>query len=544
MADTPQDFDIPEALATPKRRWSLSLVWVIPIVAALAGGWLAVKAVLERGPTATISFKVAEGLEAGKTKIKYKNVDIGEVKSVTLSEDHSRVIVTAQFSKQAESFLVESTRFWVVRARIGTGGISGLGTLFSGSYIGVDIGASSKAQREFTGLEIPPVVPGDLPGRQFVLRSADLGSLERGSPVFFRRLQVGDVVSVDLDQDGKGITVKIFVNAPYDKFVTNDTRFWHASGFDITLDAAGVKIDTQSLATILIGGIAFQSIPGAQATAAAGADTVFTLHPDREQAMKRPDTRVEPWVLVFDESVRGLEPGAPLDFRGVIIGEVTGIGVRLNPVGKDLQMYVETLVYGDRLRARLKGTVPETGPGAEDPKAFPNTLVETGFRGQLRIGNLLTGNLYVALDFFPTARPAKIDWAKEPPEMPTVRSGLQELQATVSHIASQLDKVPFDQIGADLRQVLKTLNRTLQDSDKLVTRLDAEVAPQARATLEEARRTLSTAERTLARDAPLQQDLRGALHELSRTAQSLRLLAEYLERHPEALIRGKREERP
>jgi len=367
MADAPQDFDIPEALAAPKRRWSLSIVWVIPIVAALAGGWLAVKAVLERGPTATISFKVAEGLEAGKTKIKYKNVDIGEVKSVTLSEDHSRVIVTAQFSKQAESFLVESTRFWVVRARIGTGGISGLGTLFSGSYIGVDIGASSKAQREFTGLEIPPVVPGALPGRQFVLRSADLGSLERGSPVFFRRLQVGDVVSVDLDQDGKGITVKIFVNAPYDKFVTNDTRFWHAGGFDITLDAAGVKIDTQSLATILIGGIAFQSIPGAQATAAAGADTVFTLHPDREQAMKRPDTRVEPWVLVFDESVRGLEPGAPLDFRGVIIGEVTGIGVRLNPVGKDLQMYVETLVYGDRLRARLKGTAPGGARGSESP---------------------------------------------------------------------------------------------------------------------------------------------------------------------------------
>jgi len=541
MADTPQDFDIPEALAAPKRRWSLSIVWVIPIVAALAGGWLAVKAVLERGPTATISFKVAEGLEAGKTRIKYKNVDIGEVKSVALSEDRSQVIVTAQFSKGAESFLVEDTRFWVVRARIGTGGISGLGTLFSGSYIGVDIGASSKAQREFTGLEIPPVVSGDLPGRQFVLRGADLGSLERDSPVFFRRLQVGEVVSVDLDQDGKGVTVKIFVNAPYDRFVTNDTRFWHANGVDITLDAAGVKIDTQSLATILIGGIAFQSIPGAQATAAAGADTVFTLHPDRVQAMKRPDTRVEPWVLVFDESVRGLEPGAPLDFRGVIIGEVTGIGVRLNPVGKDLQMYVETLVYGDRLRARLKGTAPG---GPEDRKALPNTLVEHGFRGQLRIGNLLTGNLYVALDFFPTARPAKIDWAKEPPEMPTVRSGLQELQATVSHIASQLDKVPFDQIGADLRQVLKTLNRTLQDSDKLVTRLDAEVAPQARATLEEARRTLSTAERTLARDAPLQQDLRGALHELSRTAQSLRLLAEYLERHPEALIRGKREERP
>jgi len=540
MANPPRDLDIPEAVAAPKRRWSLSLVWVIPIVAALAGGWLAVKAVLERGPTATISFKVAEGLEAGKTRIKYKNVDIGEVKGVALGEDRSHVIVTAQFSKEAESFLVEDTRFWVVRARIGTGGVSGLGTLFSGSYIGVDAGKSSQAKREFTGLEIPPVVSGDLPGRQFVLRGTDLGSLERGSPVFFRRVQVGEVAAVDLDPDGGGVTVKIFVDAPYDKLVGNDTRFWHASGIDVTLDAAGFKINSQSLATILIGGIAFQPPPDATAVAPAAANTVFTLFPNQEQAMKRPDATVRAWVFVFDESVRGLEPGAPVDFRGVIMGEVKEIGVRVTPGAKNIQMKVEALVYPERLRARLKEMAPEL----EDREAFVNLLVEHGFRAQLKTGSLLTGQLYVGLDFFPAARQAKIDWTREPPEMPTVRSGLQELQATVSHIASQLDKVPFDQIGVDIRQVLKTLNRTLQDSDKLVTRLDAEVAPQARATLEEARRTLSTAERTLARDAPLQQDLRGALHELSRTAQSLRLLAEYLERHPEALIRGKKEEKP
>lgn len=537
MPSAPQDFDIPEALAAPKRRWSLSLVWIIPIVAALAGGWLAVKAVLERGPTATVSFTVAEGLEAGKTKIKYKDVDIGLVTNVMLSDDHSRVIVTAQFNKQAESFLVEGTRFWVVRARVGTGGISGLGTLFSGSYIGVDVGTSSQPQREFTGLEIPPVVTADRPGRRFVLRGTDLGSLERGSPVYFRRVHVGEVVAVDLDQDGGGITVKIFVDAPFDKFVAIDSRFWHASGIDISLDTTGFKIATQSLATILIGGVAFQPPPDAPAAAPAEANTVFTLFLDQEQAMKRPDATVRAWVFVFDESVRGLDVGAPVDFRGVIVGEVKEIGVRVTPGAKSIQMRVEALIYAERLRARLK----EMAPQLDDKDAFVNHLVEHGLRAQLKTGSLLTGKLYIGLDFFPTARPAKIDWAKEPPELPTVRSGLQELQATISHIASQLDKVPFDQIGADLRQVLQSLNRTLQDSDKLVRRLDTEVAPQARATLEEARRTLGAAQRTFSGDAPLQQDLREALRELSRTAQALRGLAEYLERHPESLIRGKKE---
>src|SRR6058998_4315579 len=198
MANTPEDFnidDIPPAEVVPKRRGSLSLVWLIPIVAALVGGWLAVKAVLEQGPTITITFKTAEGLEAGKTKIKYKNVDVGEVKQIALSRDASEVVVTAEVVKGATPYLVEDTRFWVVRPRIGAGGVSGLGTLFSGAYIGADIGKSSQARRKFTGLEVPPVFTTDQPGRQFVLRGHDLGSVGIGDKIFFRRVQVGQVTA-------------------------------------------------------------------------------------------------------------------------------------------------------------------------------------------------------------------------------------------------------------------------------------------------------------------------------------------------------------
>lgn len=532
--------DIPEALPAPQGRWAPSLVWLIPIVAAVIGGWIAVQAIMQRGPTITITFATAEGIEAGKTRIKYKNVDIGEVTGIALSVDRNRVVVTAQLDRRAENLLVDDTRFWVVRPRIAASGVSGLGTLLSGSYIGVDVGKSAEERRHFSGLDTPPVVTADLPGRQFALRGDDLGSLDIGSPVYFRRIQVGQVVAFNLDRDGKGVTLQVFVNAPYDQYVTTETRFWHASGVDVTLDASGVRVDTESLASIVVGGIAFQAPPDALATTPAKSGSSFTLFADRTTAMKLPDTVSENYVLVFNESVRGLTPGAPVDFRGVVIGEVTGIGVDFDPVKHSFRMPVEIRLYPERLRSRYRKAV--NGGNPVDSRSLLDALVEGGLRAQLRTGNLLTGQLYVALDLFPNAPKAKVDWSKQPLELPTVPGSLEELQLALAQIVTKLDKVPFDAIAADLRQTLQTLNRTMHDTDKLVQRLDTEVTPEARATLEDARRTLGSAERTLSSDAPLQQDLRGTLRELSRAAVSLRALADYLERHPESLIRGKKED--
>jgi len=540
MANAPPDFVIPEAVAVPKRRWMLSPVWLIPLVAVLVGGGLAVKAIYDRGPTITITFRTAEGLEAGKTKIKYKNVDVGVVKQIALSPDRSRVVVTAELVKQVAPYLVEDTRFWVVSAHIVVGGVSGLGTLFSGAYIGVDIGKSSKRQHQFTGLEVGPIIADDLPGRQFVLHSDDPGSLDLRSPLFFRRVRVGQVVAQDLDRDGNGVTMKVFVEAPYDQYVTTETRFWQASGIDVTLDATGVKVETQSLASLMLGGIAFQTRPDAPMSAPAAADTVFTLFRDRALAMKLPDTSARPWVFLFDESVRGLALGAPVEFRGLSLGEVTRVGAQYDRARKNFQMRVEVLLSPDRLRARLKEVMPEM----DDRKAMLDGLVEHGFRAQLRTANLLTGQLYITLDFFHMAAPAKIDWTTDPPEMPTVSGGLQELQVTLTSIMKKLDRVPFEEISREMRQTLQILNGTMHTTEVLMQRFDKNVTPAALAALEDVRRTLDSAEHTFAGDAPLQQDMREALHEVARAAQALRMLAEYLEHHPEAVIRGKKEEKP
>jgi paraquat-inducible protein B len=550
VADRPHEpdaQDLPEAVAVPKRRFTPQLIWIIPIVAVLVGGWLAAKAILERGPTITITFKTAEGLEAGKTKIKYKDVEIGVVKTITLSPNRKGIVVTAELSKQSEEFLREDTRFFVVRPRITSGGVSGLGTLLSGGYVGMDIGKSRETRRDFVGLEVAPIVTGEEPGRQFVLRADDLGSTDVGTPIYFRRVPVGQVVATALDKDGKGVTFTIFIGAPYDQYVTPNTRFWNASGIDVSLDSTGIQVRTESVVSILVGGIAFQVQPDSLPEPPADANTMFTLFPDRTQAFKRPDTTVDAYLLVFDGSVRGLSVGAPLDFRGVTIGEVVRVGVSVDPKTLTFHMPVEVNIFPNRLWARhFIGTSLAPAQSEAVRRGRMRQFVEHGLRAQLRSGNLLTGQLYVALEFFRDAPKATIDLAKRPPEIPTIPGTFEELQETLTGIVKKLDKLQIEEIGADARKVLASLDETLKGVDVLLKNVDAGLVPDLRRTLDTASQTLKSAEGTLksaegtlSSVSPLQSDLQQTLSELNRTLTAVRALAEFLQQHPESLIRGK-----
>jgi paraquat-inducible protein B len=528
--------ELPEAVPVGRSSSRMQLIWLVPIVALLIGGWLAVKAILEQGPTITISFKTGEGLEAGKTKLKFKDVDIGVVKSVALSADHARVTATADVSKDAAKLLVDDTRFWVVRPRISGGTVSGLGTLLSGSYIGVDVGSATKPRRQFTGLETPPVFASDNPGREFVLKSADLGSLDVGAPVYFRRLQVGQISAYSLDPDGKGVTLRAFINAPYDRFVQSDSRFWHASGFDVTVDTNGIRVESQSVVSIVIGGIAFETPSESLQQTAAAEHTSFTLFENRTEAMQRHDRIVDKYVVNFAGSVRGLAIGAPVDFRGIVIGEVTAIYTRFDPKTRQFSIPVEINLYPERFTSRYERGAGGGGRLTQDPKAMANFLVSRGLRFQLRTGNLLTGQLFVAADFFSDAPKAEINWAATPPELPSVASPLQSLQDSISRLVTKLNGIPFEAIGNDARQTLAAANA-------LLTRLDKEVTPQARDTLVAAHTALDSANDALKPDSALNQNTNDALRELARTAAALRTLADYLERHPEAIVRGKGEGR-
>jgi paraquat-inducible protein B len=531
MARPPEPPDLPDAVSVPRTRWKIQWIWLVPAVAVLIGIWLAVQAVLAQGPTITISFKTGEGLEAGKTKIKFKDVDIGVVKTVALSKDYTRVIATAELTRDATDMLVNDTRFWVVRPRISGGTVSGIGTLLSGSFIGMDIGKTKQERRDYVGLEAPPVFASDVPGREFVLKSPDLGSVDVGSPIYFRRLQVGQVISYELDKDGKAVTLHIFVNAPYDRYVTADTRFWQASGVDVALNTEGVKINTQSLVSILIGGLAFETPVDSPDQAEAEAHTTFTLFGDHTAAMKVQDRVVDTYVLAFKESVRGLVVGAPIEFRGIPIGEVSAIYTRYDPVAKQFSIPVEIKLYPERFTSRYQNE-PKGGRITRNPRDMTEFLVSRGLRGQLKTGSLITGQLYISLDFFPNAPKADVDWSRTPPELPTVPSGLQSFQDSISALMARINKIPFEAIGQSAQQ-------TLSGADALMQGLNKNVMPQLHDTLSSAHTTFNSANNALQPDSALQQDTADAVRELTRTAASFRALADYLQQHPEALIRGK-----
>jgi paraquat-inducible protein B len=549
LSETIDRDDLPRATLTPSRRSRISAVWLIPLVAAVVAIGIAVHRILNEGPTISIVFKSAEGVEAGKTPIRYKDVKIGEVTAVELYENYSKVMVTAQIDKHAEGLMVEDAEFWVVHPRVTLSGISGLSTLLSGNYIGFERGKSKKTQHRFTGLETAPVVTIDQPGRQFQLTADDLGSLGIGSPVYFRRLNVGQLIAYDLAADGKDVTIRIFITAPYDRFVTAGTRFWNASGLDVSLGAGGVDVRTESLVSLLIGGVAFET-PAFAPTSEPAADTAFALYKDRATAMKQPEAIARRYVAYFDDSMRGLSVGAPVTLLGLPAGEVTDVGIDLDPKTLSLRGRVEIVTYPDRVVARLQTAQTATGKdivhSEQRSRAFFQRLIEErGLRAQLRSGSLITGQLYVAFDFFPDAEKAQIDWSQEIPVVPTVPATLANLQDKITGILAKLDKIPYEAIGIDVKKTLETLEKAIED-------IASGINPGLKSAIAELRRALASANRVLkdtgatllGKDAPGQLELRDALQEVARAARSVRVLSDYLERHPAALLRGKSGEKP
>lgn len=521
--------DLPEP-QEKKSRWKPLLIWLIPLIALLIALSLAVKALLSHGPTIDVSFRTAEGLVAGKTTVRYKQVDIGVVRQIDLSDDRSHVIARIDLRKGASNFAAKDSRFWVVRPRIGTGGVSGIDTLLSGSYIEVDGGKSAEDKFEFTGLEVPPVISSDVPGKVFFLNADDLGSLDIGSPIYYRRINVGQITAYKLSDDGKNVELQTFIRAPYDKFVTTDARFWQASGIDVTLNASGFNLDTQSLASIVAGGIAFGIPESSRATTAAN-QSRFNLWDSKGDALKEPDGQPRGVIMYFDHSLRGLTVGAPIDFMGIEIGNVKSVNAEFYDHYKQIRMRVEAVIYPSRV---------ENGQALNPNSEIFKDFIEHGWRAQMRTGNLLTGQNYIALDKFPKAKPATLQiLGDNRVVIPTTPTELSGLQAQVSQIADKLTKFPLVEIGQDVRKTLNNMNTAIESTDKLVKQLDGKVAPGLQATLDDVRKTVRSSESILSSDAPLQQDVRKALQQMTRAAASLQLMSDYIEQHPESIIRGK-----
>jgi len=517
------------------RRFSISLVWIVPVVAVLVGISLVVHNLMQEGPTIVVNFKTGSGLVANKTEVKYRSVVIGQVMDVELSGDQKSVDATIKLAKQAETFTREDSQFWVVRPRIGAGGVSGIDTLLSGDYIGADIGQANNRAKHFKGLENPPPITYGEPGKRFMLHASDLGSLDIGSPVYYRKIPVGQVVTYALNPEGKGVDIEVFIHAPNDAFVTENTRFWNASGIDINVGANGFAVKTESLSTMLVGGIAFRAPDYSPNDVAAADDKDFELFADQQTALAPPNGKAQYLVLRFEQSLRGLKVDAPVEFLGMEIGRVVGINLDFDAKKRTFPLNVGIVIYPQRLGLAYKKMLTEFKHDPNDEAAgirLLGTFVENGLRAQARSGNLLTGQLYIALDFFPKAEKVAFDATARPVALPTVPGSLEQLQEKLEAVVDKLNKLPVERIAGNLDSNLVELRKGLQQ-------FNAKTLPGVQTTLADVSKTLQSASSTLAEDSPQREKLTETLDELGRMSRSLRELSDYLGRHPESLIRGR-----
>ncbi len=579
---------LPEAIVSPRSRFSA--VWIIPLLALALGGGLTFKYLQEKGTTVYIEFASADGLKAGKTKIKYKDVEIGVVDDIAFSRDLSNVIVTATINPSMRGHLNAKTRFWVVRARVAAGEVSGLGTLLSGAYIGIEPGeGKSKKQKNFVGLDKPPVLLTEDHGSLYTLTSKTLHSFEAGAPIYYRRLKVGEVISYKLDKQGTKFTVEIFVRAPYDQLVFENTRFWNASGIDVKLSADGFEMQSESMIALLLGGLAFDNLENEKGPQAQ-AGTRFELHKNRQAAISDEYVQSEQlYRLYFDGSARGLNVGAPVTLRGITFGRVTGVKLEYDMRDKSFKIPVTIEFEPDRLEIIGKKSPDEAPPTASD-------LVSHGLRAQLRSGSLLTGQMLIDFDVYPDAEPAEIKYEDEYIVLPTVATSIDSIKNSVSDLMEKISKMPLDEIGINLNNILKGADALVHSSDvkdimtnvnqasaqlsssaeglnTLVNSADvktilsnfSEASVQINSSAEgidnlvhsndvkailsninqaseQLKQTLvQTNEVTagLTEDSEAYQEVLRTLRELSGAARSLRQMAEVLERHPEALLKGK-----
>jgi len=511
------------------RRRRFSAVWAIPIIAAIIAGYLGYRTLIEQGPVLTLSFETAEGLAAGQTQVKYKAVALGTVDSIDLSSDNSHVIVKVRMNNVGRRFLTSHARFWVVRPRFTPGDLSGLDTLVSGAFIAVDPGLpGGQAQRDFVGLEEPPGVRSNEPGHTYVLKADSIGSLDTGSPVFYRDVQVGEVLGYDLGNGLGPVTVNVFVKAPFDNLVKAQSHFWNASGITAELSGGGFHLEFQSLQAIISGAVAFDIPPDAEASPASPNGSDFYLYKSEDEANAAGYQTNIPIVTYFTSSVAGLLPGAPVNVLGIQVGEVTDVRLMVDLPGGGVKVRVAMDLQPERV-------METTGapPGSVDPAVVLQNMANQGMRAQLDTASYVTGQKEIALSILPGSGPVTLQREGDALVLPSHSGGLDNAVASLTDISAKLDKIPFDKIGDNLNTLLVTANHTL--GGKQMKQSLASLS----ATLNSANATLSSVNQDYGNDSDFQRSVQQLLQEANAAMQSIKQLTDYLNRNPQALLLGR-----
>jgi paraquat-inducible protein B len=509
------------------RRPLFSLVWLIPLIAAIIAGYLGYRTLIEQGPLMTLSFDTAEGLAAGQTQVKYKAVALGTVDSIDLSRDHSHVVVKVRMNNVGARFLNSNARFWVERPRFNLTDLSGLDTLVSGAYISVDPGPPGGTyQNSFTGLEQPPGIRSDEPGRTYVLTADNLGSLTTGSPVFYRDVVVGEVLSYDLGNGLGPIKINVFVRAPFDDLVRPESRFWNSSGIAAEIQGGVLQVELQSIQAAISGGVTFNVPQAAEKSPPSGNNATFTLYSSHQEAESAAYQRQIPIVSYLTSSVSGLTRGAPVDVLGIQVGDVTSVQLLVDQKAGQVRVRVGMELQPERV---FSGATLAHANAKNDFQL----LVDHGMRVEVGTASYVTGQKLISLTMEPNAPPAKVTQEGDALVLPSQAGGLDATMASLSTVSAKLAQVPFQKIGDNLNKLLVTANGTLGGSQmkQTLTALST--------TLNTTNTTLRSVNQTYGGDSDFQRSLSQVLDQANDALLSIKELADYLNRHPQALLLGR-----
>ncbi len=518
----------------------ISTIWLVPIVALVIGIWMLVQFVGSKGPEITLTLKTAEGIEVGKTEIKSLNVKVGVVTEIKLSDDYTYITAKVQMDKDAERMLIEDTRFWVVKPRIGKEGISGLDTLLSGSYIELQPGIKKTEKREFTVLDVPPVAPAEAKGLRLILTHREAGKLSVGDPVLYEGFTVGRVEKVSFDTDTKKANYQLFIFQPYDSLIRSRTKFWLTSGVDLQMSAQGFNLKIGSIESLITGGVSFRVPNGSEeGNLITKQMSLFKLYNNFNMVRERIFDEYIEYVMLFDESVRGLNEGAPIEYRGIRIGTVKKVPLRL-PTGEEGFSSKQIPVL---IRIELGRVYGKNGFDSLDGlKRNLEREFKGGLRGSLKTGNLLTGALFVDTEVYKDEKLPPINSYDDYPLFPTKAGGFAEIQKQISGVLKKFNDLPVEDTLTSLTQTLDTSQKTLLAAEKVAKSLDKLLAQKdTQALPSDMRKSLQEIQTTLngfGPDAAPYRNLEGALSRFEQVMKELQPVLRQLNEKPNSLVFG------
>jgi len=521
------------ATITSARR--VSGVWLIPLLALLMGVYVVVQAWWTRGPEIEIEFKTASGLEQGQTRVKYRNVDMGVVSKVRLNDSFDGVIATVKLNQQAYPLLRDDTRFWVVTARVGLDSITGLDTLLSGAYIQLAPGTGIEGQRRYVGLENPPQTPAGAPGLRLELISESASSISTGDTVLYKGFKVGRVESMELNLSDRQVRYIVFIDAPYHEIINSSVRFWDVSGITLSAGAEGFKVQTGSADTILLGGVAFGLPEGVGEGDPVENNATFKLYEEYDDILENPYRRGAHYVVSFNHSIKGLAPGAPVEYRGIELGRVERIMVRdsIERAAEDDSgnsgTPIPVLVYLEPARLQL----PDRNESLEQLHQILTSGIGKGLRASLETGSFLTGAKYVGIDYFDNVEPEEMGTLLGYPLLPSIDTGLERLQQRATDVLDMLNGLPLDDTFAKANRAIDSLNGALEGLDGVLDNQSTQDLPsQLEATLADLRKAVAG----LAPESEAYQSLNTSLSRLNRALANFETLSQTLVEQPNALI--------